>query len=105
MVTELIGRFKNSASLADVQNLAVEILRARLAKDIKCTADDIDPNQPLTKYGIDSLVAVDLRSWVRKEIDANVSPFDILGARSIHELASKIAKTSNLMSQDIRRAE
>ncbi|TLD11753.1 putative polyketide synthase [Venturia nashicola] len=105
IVTELIGRFKNSSLPDDAQILAVEILRARLAKDIQCAADDIDPSRPLTKYGIDSLVAVDLRSWVRKEVGADVSPFDILSARSFHELASKIVKTSNLSLQDIRRAE
>lgn len=105
IVTELISRFKNSSLPDDAQNLAVEILRARLAKDIQCAADDIDPSRPLTKYGIDSLVAVDLRSWVRKEVGADVSPFDILSARSFHELASKIVKTSNLSLQDTRGSE
>ena len=40
--------------------------------------------------------AVDLRSWARKEFEADVSPFDILSARSIHELAQKIVHTSAL---------
>lgn len=54
------------------------------------------------KYGIDSLMAVDLRTWIGKKMKADVSLFDVLNAESIRELSSKVAKASILVSRDVQ---
>ncbi|KAJ5591646.1 Acyl transferase/acyl hydrolase/lysophospholipase [Penicillium hispanicum] len=47
--------------------------------------------------GIDSLVAMEFRSWIVKELKAEVSLLDIMGARNIRALSEKIAQTSRLL--------
>lgn len=51
----------------------------------------------LYEYGIDSLMAVDPRTWIGKKMRADVSLFDVLNTESIRALSSKIAKASELV--------
>lgn len=46
---------------------------------------------------IDSLVAMEFRSWIVKELKADVSLLDIMGAQNIAALSEKIAQTSRLV--------
>ena len=48
---------------------------------------------------VDSLVAVEIRNWFIKELRADVSVFDILGAIPISTLAVKIAENSKLLAE------
>jgi zearalenone synthase (highly reducing iterative type I polyketide synthase) len=101
-MTELLHRLAASNSLAVAEICAAEILCARLAELLQRAADNIDLNERLHKYGIDSLMAVDLRTWIGKNMKADVSLFDVLNAESIRELSSKIAKASKLVSRDVQ---
>lgn len=47
--------------------------------------------------GIDSLVAMEFRSWIVKELKAEVSLLDVMGAQNIQALSEKIAQTSRLI--------
>jgi NAD(P)-dependent dehydrogenase (short-subunit alcohol dehydrogenase family) len=93
---EYIRRLKTVISLDDARIFTTNLLLARLAERLGRGVDDIDVAQPLHIYGIDSLMAVELRSWIHKKMVANVSLFDVLND-SIDELASKIAKSSELV--------
>lgn len=51
--------------------------------------DQIHPSNPLSAYGLDSLVAVELRKWFAKAVGVDVALFDILGSKTINALLSK----------------
>ena len=53
--------------------------------------DDIDA-KPLFEYGANSLVAVDLRSWIRKEFATDKADFDIIGGSTIEVVGALVAK-------------
>lgn len=53
--------------------------------------DKLDVDKPLHAAGADSLTAVDLRSWIVKELSVDVPVFDILGDMSIAALCNQIA--------------
>lgn len=44
---------------------------------------DIDTASPTSQYGVDSLVAVELRDWILREIEADIPVFEILQASSL----------------------
>lgn len=46
-------------------------------------AEDIDTVRQLSDYGVDSLMAVELRSWLSRDFSADITVFDILGGASI----------------------
>lgn len=50
---------------------------------------------------VDSLKAIQVRNWVSKELNCEVSVFDILSSTPIGQLASDLARKSSLISGDI----
>ncbi|ROT41106.1 putative polyketide synthase [Sodiomyces alkalinus F11] len=67
---------------------------AKLSEMFMYAASDIDTNQGLGKYGVDSLVAVELRNWLVSRMQTEVSIFDILQSSSLMVLAEKAAAAS-----------
>jgi 1-acyl-sn-glycerol-3-phosphate acyltransferase len=69
----------------------VEYLRAGVAAELRCAADTIDPERPLTYYGLDSLsaatIAGDLSDWLGRDL-----PDDLVLARvTVSSLADRLA--------------
>ncbi|PSN59528.1 PKSKA1 [Corynespora cassiicola Philippines] len=50
----------------------------------------MDSERPLSVYGIDSLAAVELRNWIRTELNALVTTLDVLNAASLTKLSEKV---------------
>lgn len=46
-------------------------------------------------YGIDSLVAIELRNWFSKELSADVAVFDIMGEASLAAIGELVSKRSS----------
>lgn len=66
-----------------------EELAAKLAT---VKADDIDETKSLQSYGVDSLVAVQIRVWALNTAGASLSIFNILSEKSIEDLAWGMAE-------------
>ena len=64
---------------------------------------DIDVFKPVHHYGVDSLVAIDYRNWIFRELKSTVTVFDILNSVPMTALAAKIAKKSELVSEDYKK--
>ncbi|KAL4886845.1 hypothetical protein BJY04DRAFT_42660 [Aspergillus karnatakaensis] len=50
----------------------------------------VKSSNPLSSYGLDSIIAVEFRAWFLRTATVDVSLFDILGAKSIEALVEKI---------------
>lgn len=71
-------------------------LADKLARAMLMAPGDIEPGKPLSAYGVDSLVAVELRNWFRKEFGASVAVFDMMGSGvSISKIAELVATRSS----------
>jgi NADPH:quinone reductase-like Zn-dependent oxidoreductase len=54
-------------------------------------ASSIDPAKPVSAFGVDSLVAAELRNWFHVALGSNISTLDLLDARtSIRQLAGTV---------------
>lgn len=53
--------------------------------------DIVQPSNPLSAYGLDSIVAIEFRKWFMKSINVDVQIFDVLGSKSITDLVTKAA--------------
>ncbi|RYP40552.1 hypothetical protein DL768_010620 [Monosporascus sp. mg162] len=60
-------------------SVVVKALASRLAQAISISADDVDYTKPLAEYGVDSLMAVELRNWIGANFKAQVAVFEIMG--------------------------
>lgn len=73
-------------------------LRGKVATGLQTALENIDPGKPLHAYGVDSLMAVDIRTWALAEAKADIALFEVLSGISISALATKIATVSKVVS-------
>lgn len=67
--------------------------------------DEVEPEKPLTAYGLDSLVSVDLRNWMASDIGANVPLLELMDSPSVAALARLLAYLSTFVDQASLTAE
>lgn len=85
------SRFAHASSLAEAGSIVSEELAKKLSLSLMIPATDIDPGKALHFYGVDSLVAVELRNWFAKELHADIAIFEILGNKGCDDLGSLAA--------------
>ncbi|KAL2010558.1 hypothetical protein VTN00DRAFT_6365 [Thermoascus crustaceus] len=90
-------------TLADAASVVCDSTIAKIASMLAIPVESIDPTQFMATYGFDSLAAVELRNWLYRETKADVAVFDVLGKRSLMELASDVALKSPLLSPIVRK--
>lgn len=90
--------FAAAGSLAEAGTILSEALSLKLSKVLGLPVERIDPSRPMGSYGVDSLVAVELRNWLAREVSAEVAIFEILGEPSIASLAVAVARRSQFRS-------
>ena len=62
-------------------------------------SEDLNPATPLGAYGTDSLVAVELRNWIRREMEASVILMDMLADNTLNSLTDKVLDKSALVER------
>ncbi|KAI1144939.1 hypothetical protein F4825DRAFT_467740 [Nemania diffusa] len=75
--------FSTASSLSEASTAVTAALVKKLADILSLPHEELDASQPMHSYGVDSLVAVDLRNWFAKELQVEFAIFDILGSTSI----------------------
>ncbi|OJJ70374.1 hypothetical protein ASPBRDRAFT_155129 [Aspergillus brasiliensis CBS 101740] len=93
-------RLQMAKSVNEATPIIYSTLSARVASHLSIPMERIDPNDPITEYGIDSHIAVELRNWILKNLEGAVSILEILSSGSLMDLAGKIAKKSTLVKQE-----
>lgn len=86
------SRLENAESEEAATSIIVEALVQKIADVLQMEGSDVDPHRPLTAYGVDSLVAIEVRNWISREMKTSIPLLDILAAVPMNKLAVKIAQ-------------
>ncbi|KAF2839930.1 ketoacyl-synt-domain-containing protein [Patellaria atrata CBS 101060] len=93
-----VGEMLSKATTVAEASAAVEDnMKAQIALAIGVEVEEVDGQKPLFDFGVDSLKAVEIRNRVLKEMQSDVSVFELLSATPMAELAAKIATRSALV--------
>lgn len=92
---------RKAASVEEGANKVCEAIIAKMSSLLMLPADDISSAKPMSEYGIDSLVAVEMRNWLFREIDANIPILELLAKTSLLQLSEKIVRRSRLVDPAI----
>lgn len=93
IAAHLVAASGLEAAVAVVSNGIIQRLSSLLA----IPSSEIDAHR-FGFGGIDSLVAIEFRSWIVKELQADISLLDIMGAENIPALSTKVATHSRLVA-------
>ncbi|KAK7716251.1 Type I Iterative PKS [Diaporthe eres] len=88
---------KFAESLEAAAVLICEALLKRLSRTMRVPEPDIDIGKPIHVYGVDSLVAMEIRNYLASECGSEISVLEIMGNKSMEVLSGDIAKGSKFV--------
>ena len=94
-----------AAGLEEVQQLIQYALVTKVASVVVIPVNEIDPTRPISVYGLDSLVAIEIRNWITRELKANLQILELLSSGSILSLSALVMKKSKLVEEVPRLKE
>ena len=100
---------RDSLKVVGSPEQAVELichaLLEKLSRLLMIAVEDLDMKKPVVAYGLDSLVAGELRNWITADLGANLPLMELMNSASIELLAGKIASMSTLVDQSIEEKD
>ena len=88
--------FVKASSLKEAGAILAEALKEKVCRVLGLPSDRMALSNQLESYGVDSLVALELRNWLAKEARADVAVFEILGGSSLIDVGMTAARKSEL---------
>jgi hypothetical protein len=90
----LSAQLQEAGSHSEATQLVGDAIASKLGDIFMIPADDIDLAKAPAQYGVDSLVAVELRNMLILQAASDVSIFSILQSASLAALASDVVAKS-----------
>jgi hypothetical protein len=91
---------RNAKSLDEAVQQICSALITKLSLLIMTPVHEILSSNSLAHYGMDSLVAVEMRNWLGREVEVTVPIPDLLANQPILQLSEKLAQRSKLVQFD-----
>lgn len=93
--------FRQASDSNERIQIVIIALAAKLARVMSISPDGVEPSKSLSNYGVDSLMAVELRNWIRRDFKANVAVFDIMGGLSIAAIGDLVVAKSTIKNSQV----
>jgi len=90
-VQAFLAMLKAKVEKTTILTEAVHLVNLQIMKNLALT-EPMEPGKPLSLYGLDSLVAVELRNWIRMQLGCEITTLDILGASTLYAMCEKIVE-------------
>lgn len=86
-----IGTLLNRAQTSEeAVSIITTGLAGKLSSILMVPTEELDAETPITKYGLDSLNAIELRNWITKDLGVNLQVLQLLTSGSLTNLAGTI---------------
>ena len=106
VATTDIGKMLQQATTPDeVQAIVVAGICQRFAMFIDRPPEEISPDVSMDEFGLDSLVAIELKNWLVRIFQSTLQTSEVLDAPNIKSLAKTISLRSKLVSKDTEAVE
>ncbi|PTB70126.1 hypothetical protein BBK36DRAFT_1107986 [Trichoderma citrinoviride] len=87
----LAQRLAQATSIEEAEELIQEGFCTKLERMLQAAKGSIQVSQSLMNLGVDSLIAVEIRSWFLKELDVDVPVLRVLSGASVSDLSKEAA--------------
>ncbi|KAJ3951746.1 hypothetical protein N0V92_011836 [Colletotrichum tropicale] len=91
---------KSAQGPEEAAEIICDALVKRISRTMRIPEPDIDVGKPVHVYGVDSLVAMEIRNYLASECGSSVSVLEIMGNKSMEVLSGEIAKGSKYVKSD-----
>ena len=66
-----------------------EKIKKKLTELLQVPSEAIDMNQPMTNYGVDSMMSIELATWASRELGLGITQLEVLGGLTAASIAKK----------------
>ncbi|KAI8964593.1 hypothetical protein F5Y11DRAFT_355477 [Daldinia sp. FL1419] len=94
--------FRAAPDASERIQIVINALTQKLARSMAISADDVELNKPLSSYGVDSLMAVELRNWIGRDFQASVAVFDIMGNVPVSAIGDLVVAKSTITKPTLK---
>ncbi|KAI6351269.1 hypothetical protein MCOR25_010037 [Pyricularia grisea] len=94
----LSSRLPEASSKDEAIAIITGALVEKVAAILQMPASEVDSSRPMYRYGVDSLVALEIRNWITTEMKATVALLEVLAAVPMEVFSARIAEKSKLVS-------
>lgn len=96
-----IGKMLQQASTPEeIQSIVVGGISQRFALFTARAPEDISPDVSMENFGLDSLIAIELKNWLVRTFQTTLQTSEVLDASNINSLARTIASRSKFVAKD-----
>ncbi|KAB8221196.1 hypothetical protein BDV33DRAFT_202677 [Aspergillus novoparasiticus] len=88
---------KKAGKREAAQALIVAALGQKMSTLLMVPLEDIVPSKSISSYGLDSLVAIEVRNWVFRELESYLQIMEIVSAPSLVYLADRVICKSKIL--------
>ncbi|CAG8144392.1 unnamed protein product [Penicillium salamii] len=96
-------QLKQANSVNAAKDTILNAIQAKLSSMLSIESTDVDATKKLSDYGVDSLVAVEFRSWMAKDVGADIPVLDIVGSDSIEVICARVVGLSKFVGDDLKK--
>ncbi|PSN66572.1 reducing type I polyketide synthase [Corynespora cassiicola Philippines] len=86
--------FMNAEDVASGAKVASDMLKDQLGRLLG--VDELELGRPLGQYGIDSLIALEIKNWIGKEMGADLAVFEISGEATLLSIGHIVSIKSHM---------
>ena len=97
-VADVVKELAGVKSTEEAAEIIAQSLMQRLSKALGVPLENLDASKAMHAYGVDSLVAVELRNWFKWKLEAEVAVFEILGNATFEDIGTLVAGKSQLVA-------
>ncbi|KAK3170550.1 putative secondary metabolism biosynthetic enzyme [Lepraria neglecta] len=95
---------KAAHSAEEATTVATQGLLTKISSVLIVPAEEITVNKPVVALGLNSLIAVEIRSWITREMEAAMTTMELMTAGSIGAVADMVVVRSKLC-EGLRKGE
>lgn len=98
---DVAAALRGAEGSAQAVEAAMTALVTKLSRLLAMPDSELDTARPISSYGADSLIAVELRNWVTAQMASYVQIMELMGSTAIRDLAVQIAERSTLVNKKV----
>lgn len=84
----------------EIEAFVAQIIGNKLADLMSIEPNDVDLDESIQDFGLDSLIAIELRNWIMREFSAPIQSSEVLDSENIWALAQKVTLRSSFTGDD-----
>ncbi|PLB49865.1 putative LovB-like polyketide synthase [Aspergillus steynii IBT 23096] len=98
----LMAQLQEASDEASRTEILTMCFLEKIAAVLSVDQATLQPNRSLADYGLDSIVAIEIRQWFFQTVAVEIAMFDVLNSGSIQALVDKVAKMIVLGTSEVQ---